>query len=1546
MSIRLATLLLAVLTVALPRAVTAQTPPAIPPNILAAENLPMVMLTIAKDHTMFGRAYTDYEDIDFDGAVDYTFKPSFRYYGYFDSSKCYTYSSTNSRYEPAGNATLDAGRLYCNSGSTTGQWSGNFLNWATMSRMDVLRKVLYGGMRYLDSSTDTTLELSFVPRNSQAIVKYYNGTDLNRLTPYSDSTSMSEGITLCRRHAENSGTSHTNTFTPVIRVAKGNYILWNMTEVRTCNWNSEISYSWKSPTISFLNNNYLTPANTLGSSTSAHSHKGQTPGTADSYVARVQACVSTLLGGERCKRYGTGSGVVWKPIGLLHEFGESGDYGNKAARAEFGLMMGSYDNNLESGRLRKNMGELNDEIDPATGQYLTSAAGATRTYRGSNGGIIRSLDEITLYGYNASSGNYAQTCYSDTITNGNCPSWGNPLGELLLESMLYYAGQAATVASGSQTLDDAVGLPQVSTRRDPLTWNGTINSGKTRQALYGQNMCRRLNALTITGGVNSFDNNSMSRISDLGSSTTAAARTKDIGDQEGVTGSTRLVGGNGTTIDNLCTGKSITDLGLVTGVCPDGPNFRGTYLGAGVAHYANTKRIRSDLNTTAALIADLPHTALTVRQYGVTMTGGVANIRVPVPGQSGKFVIITPASIDFLSRSGGLAGNMVDFKVLQRSADGLSGAALVLWQHNMLGEDQDQDMLGTIRWSVDASTSPPRLTVFTQTVESDTGSGSAYAFGYTLVGTGGPSGSTDGAYFHSGINNFVTTLSDISVPNPVYRGADTSGCIPSGNSRSLCVRLGNTGDYVRGETARSYGMTGTTDATLKEPLWFITKYGGFAYTAGEKTAAGSGELFPTSRAQWDTKNAAGRRCAGTTADPCDGDPDTYFVARRPDLLETSLREIFQDIVNTSNTAPAISSSQLRSGELKYVAQFDPTDGRGEIWAYELLSNGLFATSPTWGAHTALTNANHDTGRRIITNIGTTGVPFRWSDVGTGTQSLLRGAFDDAYGQALLNWVRGDTSDNSRFRKRPTSSIMGAVVNSTPTVQGRPVADLRGSEFAGYGAFVTANRTRRSVLWVGAGDGMLHAFDATKGGGGAPLFSYVPEPLLAKLPNWAAPDGDRVQAMMDGSPLTADVNVGGTWKTYLFATLGRGGKGLFALDVTNPDDLTEANAANVFLWQFTEANDNSGDLGFMLNDPVPSRFSEQAGNVVKLKNGKWALLMGNGVLSNNGSAALYIFFVEGPNSGSWSGRFVKIVADTGPNNGLSAPTWVDSDNDGLADAVYAGDLKGNVWKFDLSSSTSSDWKVAFGGRPLYQAVDSNNRPLAITTAVETRSHPLGGIVVNFSTGRALLSGEFSGVAELHGIYGVWERPEYATASDSTLASSLPRGLSNMVARTLSDVGSDGSRTVSGGTIDWANKAGWYLPFPTSGEMSLANPARLLQVLVVTSMAPPAAKTVSTNPDPCFQQPRAWINVVDPLTGLTSKPVLGTVDVVNGTVTTTVALTSKRVQDTKFNFGSDKTCNAGLDCARAVGATGDVQLVGTQDRGRIFWRELPGLRTKGN
>src|SRR5262249_27233225 len=140
---------------------------------------PHVMLTISKDQQLYKKAYNDYSDLDGDGQIETGYKHSIDYYGYFDPSKCYTYSTTNQRFEPA---SVSATK-YC-----SGQWSGNFLNWVSMSRMDAVRKLLYGGMRSTDTSTATVLERAYLPTDAHAWAKYYNGADIAQLTPFNPAT--------------------------------------------------------------------------------------------------------------------------------------------------------------------------------------------------------------------------------------------------------------------------------------------------------------------------------------------------------------------------------------------------------------------------------------------------------------------------------------------------------------------------------------------------------------------------------------------------------------------------------------------------------------------------------------------------------------------------------------------------------------------------------------------------------------------------------------------------------------------------------------------------------------------------------------------------------------------------------------------------------------------------------------------------------------------------------------------------------------------------------------------------------------------------------------------------------------------------------------------------------------------------------------------------------------------------------------------------------------------------------------------------------------
>src|SRR3954469_14130483 len=194
------------------------------PLYLSSSVPPFVMLTVSKDHTLFSKAYNDYSDLDGDNQIETTYKHGLDYAGYFDSYKCYGYDTTNKYFYPINwtakrrtepsNSTSNLARKYCNAGvgtatvsnatapagaKTTGTWSGNFLNWAAMARIDVMRLVLYGGTRSTDSTVASgaaqalggaLLERTYLPTDAHSWSKYYNGADIANLTPFNPRTTQ------------------------------------------------------------------------------------------------------------------------------------------------------------------------------------------------------------------------------------------------------------------------------------------------------------------------------------------------------------------------------------------------------------------------------------------------------------------------------------------------------------------------------------------------------------------------------------------------------------------------------------------------------------------------------------------------------------------------------------------------------------------------------------------------------------------------------------------------------------------------------------------------------------------------------------------------------------------------------------------------------------------------------------------------------------------------------------------------------------------------------------------------------------------------------------------------------------------------------------------------------------------------------------------------------------------------------------------------------------------------------------------------------------
>ncbi len=615
----------------------------------------------------------------------------------------------------------------------------------------------------------------------------------------------------------------------------------------------------------------------------------------------------------------------------------------------------------------------------------------------------------------------------------------------------------------------------------------------------------------------------------------------------------------------------------------------------------------------------------------------------------------------------------------------------------------------------------------------------------------------------------------------------------------------------------------------------------------------------------------------------------FIRAPNPNALVTAFQDVLNEIISDKSapvTSLSASSQTTRLATSAFAAGYDGKDWSGYVTRYDL-ATGSAALDPDiskwkWGVNPAVPAVPGTTttppipakpatpkstanlmdekaaawpaNRFVLSNKTQTvggittsaGISWTWANLSTGQKNALKtvgGTLDtsataDATAMARMDFLRGnrtqehDAGPDGIFRNR--SSRHGDIVNSKLWyLDGKP-----GSGYTrdGYPAFRSNNASRASMLYAGANDGMLHGFDAATG---EEKIAYVPEGLVGALPELTRPTYTH-RYFVDGSPFTGDLRIGNDWKTYLAGFLGAGGKGYFVLDVTNPATFAAANANNLVVMDRTgDTVDN--DIGQILSEPVTERSDPSVTRqIARLNNGRWALVTGNGYNSRSEKAVLLIQYLDGAK------ELLKITADgTGGNgNGLSAPRLLDLNGDKIPDVAYAGDLLGNMWKFDLSSASSSSWSVAFSGTPLFVAKDGVGATAArqpIATAPAWLAHPQGGLMILFGTGQNLTNADRTSAAK-QTLYGVYDNSpitrntvENPLTGSGTVtlgsASSAITGRSALVeqttggapAGTTTDSGSN-IYLLSSNPVDYtgaAPKRGWYMDLPESGERLLEN-----------------------------------------------------------------------------------------------------------------------------
>ena len=541
----------------------------------------------------------------------------------------------------------------------------------------------------------------------------------------------------------------------------------------------------------------------------------------------------------------------------------------------------------------------------------------------------------------------------------------------------------------------------------------------------------------------------------------------------------------------------------------------------------------------------------------------------------------------------------------------------------------------------------------------------------------------------------------------------------------------------------------------------------------------------------------------------------YYSANNADELASALNKVLQSLGarQSSNTGIAVSSATITTDDsLAFEASFDLEGWDGKLRAIGARSLLLGSPDERW---TASFPTDWRT-RKLVTTTGLqAGTNLRWANLSGAQQvSLLN--------QQNVDYIRGERSNEQpggALRKR--NGLLGTIVHSSPLYskatnfgyQRTPSAG--GVDYAGYLASKTASR-RGSVL-VGSNDGMLHAFDAETG---VELFGFLPRAALGAMGRFSSTEYDH-RYLVDGPLTEGDIHVGGGWKSVVVGSSGAGPKSLFALDITDPTAFSPAKVL------FDMDASDEADLGHVMGRPL----------IASTAAGKWVAIVGNGYESSRHRAVLLVVDLE-------SGAVLKKIdtgvgADlVGQRNGLGPLTPIYNARRDVV-GVYGGDKLGNVWKFDLSSTTAADWKVATVGTapsaPFFTATDAAGNRQPITSEIRVTEHPLGGRFLVFGTGKYFEEGD-AATTTTQAIYAIRDVGDVASVS-----------LGQLQAGILANVSGGDYRTVSGlQTIDWTTRRGWYLPLAvgtgtgtgagTGGERIIAPPIISGSQVTFTSFRP--------------------------------------------------------------------------------------------------------------
>ncbi len=486
---------------------------------------------------------------------------------------------------------------------------------------------------------------------------------------------------------------------------------------------------------------------------------------------------------------------------------------------------------------------------------------------------------------------------------------------------------------------------------------------------------------------------------------------------------------------------------------------------------------------------------------------------------------------------------------------------------------------------------------------------------------------------------------------------------------------------------------------------------------------------------------------------------------------------------------AASSSTLTSSTRIYQTLYDPADWRGTIRAYNLDgTTGVQQTTPAWSTDSQITSTAIPPVFESWNTATSAKITLNFTNFSTPQQTALNATLPTGVtGAQLIAWTQGTA--NSRLRTR--TRLLGDIINSPLTVAQpteKTSADLTGN--TSYATYLTTKAANMNLnLLVNANDGFFNVINATTG---ARRYAYMPSTALTSLATIASPTyGSGVHKFtVDGQISVFDTQIGSTWSTVAYGGTGAGGKAFFAIS------LFQGTANNIgALWE-VKAPDTStpanlyNNLGYAYSKP----------DVARMANGTGIVVVGNGYGSFTGNASLFVLNAA---TGAVIREIPIPAAYAAADNGLSSVKLrVNAQN--VVQAAYAGDLKGRMWKFDMSGAAASSWGVAFGNKPLFTAPGGATQPITVQPLLV--DHPTNGKMVYFGTGKFMEVADKT-TTDQQGFYAVWD-PDTGVG-DVTQSGLQPQTITGTI------TGNGASyTTTSSNDVDWASKRGWYLLLNTT------------------------------------------------------------------------------------------------------------------------------------